>query len=94
MKNALHKNQYFKTLDEIYKVRYNALLSTANKHIFNRDYAFDAVQDAFVKAVIYHNKHKGRSFREQILHVLVIRSCKKINKKFGVEIPSGLLNED
>ncbi len=93
MKNPKHEPQYFTTLDQIYKERMNALMSTANKHIYNRDYSIDAVQEAFVKAVVYHNKHPDRNFREQIMHVLVIRACRKINKRFSAEIPSGLMQE-
>lgn len=70
-----------------------SFLSTANKHIFNREYAIDAVHDAFAKAQQYSNKNPGRNFREQILHVLIIRACRKYNKRFSAEIPYGSLND-
>ena len=89
----MNPKQYFTSLETMYKLRLNSFLQTANKHIYNRDYALDAVHDAFVKAQVYKNKHPDRNFREQILHVLIIRAARKINKKFSSEISSGLMNE-
>lgn len=53
----------------------------------------DAVQDAFVKAQEYFKKNPDRKVRENILHWLVIKACKKLNK-YSREIPVGLFRED
>lgn len=87
--SKINPKQYFKSLEDLYKLRMGSFMQTANKHIFNRDYSIDAIQDAFTKAQTYHTKHPDRNFREQILHVLVIRACRKYNKKYGAEIPFG-----
>lgn len=89
----INPRQYFKDLDTAYKVRFNALLSTACRHIYNRDYAVDAVQDAFVRAQVYFKDHPDRKVRENILHWLVIKSCKRLNK-YSREIPYGAFMND
>lgn len=89
----INNRQYFKDLDTAYKLRFGALMSTAYRHVYNKDLAVDAVHDAFVKAVEYFNKNKERKVRENILHWLVIKSCKKINK-FSREVPYGLFREN
>ncbi len=91
--SKVNTNQYFKNLEDLYNLRMSSFLQTANKHIFNRDFSIDAIHDAFVKAQVYHNKHPDRNFREQILHVLIIRAARKINKKYSQEVSSGLMNE-
>ena len=88
----INDRQYFKDIETAYRLRFNALYVTACKHIYNKDLAVDAVHDAFTKATEYFNKHPERKIRENILHWLTIKACKKINK-FSREIPVGLFNE-
>lgn len=84
--------QYFNTVEELYKNRFGVLTSVASRHIYNRDYAVDAVQDAFCKAVEYFNKHPEKKVRESIVIWLVLKACKKYNK-FSVEVPFGLMKD-
>jgi hypothetical protein len=57
-----------------------AFLSLARKHIFNRDYAIDAVHDAFAKSVEYFNRYPENKVRESILNWLILKACKEYNK--------------
>ncbi len=93
MKNKDHQPQYFTKLEDLYKLRMGSFMQTANMHIFNKDYAMDAIHDAFAKAQVYHNKNPERNFREQIMHVLIIRSCRKYNKKYSQEVSFDRINE-
>lgn len=80
--------QYFKTVEEIYEKRFNALLAVANRHVYNKDLSVDAVHDAFAKAIEYFNKNPERKVREQIMIWLVLKACKRLNKH-SKEIPFG-----
>lgn len=88
----LNPKQFFLTVEDIYKARMNSFLALASRHVYNKDYAIDAVQDACVKAVIYFKEHPERKVREQIMRWLILKSCKKINK-YSKEVPYGLMNE-
>lgn len=70
----------------------NAFLALASRHVFNKDHAVDAVQDAVVKTVEYFKKNPDRKIREQIVRWQVLKACKRINK-YSKEIPYGLMNE-
>lgn len=80
--------QYFKTVEELYEKRFNALLAVANRHVYNKDLAVDAVHDAFAKALEYFKKNPDKKVREQIMVWLVLKACKKLNK-YSAEIPFG-----
>lgn len=89
----INPKQYFTDVESIYKARFNSFLALASRHVYNKDYAVDAVQDAMVKAVEYFAKNPHRKVREQIMRWLILKSVKKINK-YSKEIPWGLMNED
>lgn len=76
----------FNTLEEAYKALVPSLVSYASKHIYNKDYAIDAVQDAFVKAQIYLSKHPGARISGFLLKREVIRACRRLNK-YSIEVP-------
>lgn len=84
-----YPKQYFKSLEEIYRLRFGAFLSLANRHIYNKDYAIDAVHEAFEKSVEYFNKNTTRKVREQIIQWRILRACKRLNK-YGKEVPVGI----
>ena len=77
----------FNTLEEAYKALVPSLVSYASKHIYNRDYAIDAVQDAFVKAQIYLNKRPTARVSGFLLKREVIRACRRLNR-YSVELPT------
>lgn len=79
--------QYFESVEQLYNVRLNYLISFASRHIYNRDFAIDAVHDALAKAVEYFAKHEDRKVQLQIIEWLIIKSCKKLNK-YSNEIPT------
>ena len=89
----LNPKQWFPDVESIYKARMNSFLALASRHVYNKDFAIDAVQDACVKAVEYFKKNPERKVREQIMRWLILKSCKKINK-YSKEIPFGLFRED
>jgi DNA-directed RNA polymerase specialized sigma24 family protein len=78
----------YDTLDEAYRELVPSLVAYAKKHIYNRDFAIDAVQDAFVKAQIYLNKPKnaGKKVSGFLLKRETIRACRRLNK-YSVEVP-------
>ena len=88
--------QYWPTVSALYEKRHAHFVSLAMRHLFNRDYAFDAVNDAFAETVKYFNKpqHKEKKVREHIVVFQVLKACKRINKRFSLELPSGLMNTD
>lgn len=88
----MNPKQWFPDVESIYKARMNSFLALASRHVYNKDYAIDAVQDACVKAVEYFKKNPERKVREQVMRWLILKSCKKINK-YSKEIPFGLMNE-
>jgi hypothetical protein len=51
------------------------------------------VHDAFAKAQKYFNDNPERKVRENILHWLVIKACKKLNK-YSREVPFGVFREE
>ena len=77
----------FDTLDEAYTELYPKLVSIARRHIFNQDYAQDAVQDAFVKALVYSKNNPKRKISGFIIARELMRSCRRINKKGSQDIP-------
>ena len=86
--------QYFGSVEDMYKCRLNSFISLAGRHLYNRDYAIDAVHDAFIRAVEYFTKNPDKKVREHIMNFHILKACKKINKKNSWEIPYGLLNSD
>ncbi len=88
----INKKQWFPDVESIYKARMNSFLALASRHVYNKDYAIDAVQDACVKAVEYFKKNPDRKVREQVMRWLILKSVKKINK-YSKELPYGLMNE-
>lgn len=88
----INPRQFWPDVESIYKARMSSFLALASRHVYNKDYAIDAVQDACVKAVEYFKKNPERKVREQIMRWLILKSCKKINK-YSKEIPYGLFNE-
>ena len=74
------------TFEQAYKTKFLSLSYFARTRLFNADYAFDAVQDAFTKAVIYLKKHSKETLSDFILKREVIRACRRINKRFSYEI--------
>lgn len=89
----INPKQWFPDVESIYKARMNSFLALASRHVYNKDYAIDAVQDACVKAVEYFKKNPERKVREQVMRWLILKSCKKINK-YSKEIPYGLFREE
>ena len=90
--HGINNKQYFTNVEDAYRTMYSKLLDVARKHIYNKDYGVDALQDAFLMAQSYHNKNPKMKIRSSILYVLVIRACKKYNKH-SREVPFGLMNE-
>lgn len=89
----INPKQYWPSIDAIYRARMNAFLALASRHVFNKDHAIDAVQDAMVKSVEYFKDKPDRKIREQIIRWQVLKACKRINK-YSKEIPYGLFRED
>ena len=83
--------QWFPTVEALYKARLNALLAVASRYVYNKDLALDMVHDALAKSLAYFQKHPERKIRENIVHLLIIKACKKANKT-SVEVPYGLMN--
>ena len=88
----INPRQYWESVDALYKARLNSFIALASRHVYNKDLAIDAVQDAMVKCVEYIKKNPDRKLRENIARWLILKSCKKINK-YSKEIPYGLMNE-
>lgn len=78
----------YENLEEAYIDLYPKLVSIARRHIYNQDYAQDAVQDAFTKTVIYTNKHKGKKVSGFIIARELMRACRRINKKGSFDTPT------
>ena len=76
----LNKKQFWSNVEAIYRARMGSFIQIARSHLYNRDYAIDAVQDAFTKAVEYFNKNPGRKVRERVMRWLILKACKKINR--------------
>ncbi len=88
----INPKQWWSSVESIYKARMNSFLDLASRHVYNKDHAIDAVQDAMVKAVEYFKKNPDRKVREQVLRWLILKSCKKINRH-SKEIPFGLFQD-
>lgn len=82
----------YNNLDEAYKDLVDSMTNTARRHIFNTDYAIDAVHDAFTKTVEYVSKKPDTKISEFIIQRELMRACRRINKKYSPEISSGLMN--
>lgn len=78
--------QFFRTIEQLYKERLNAFLALASRHVYNRDHAIDIVHAALAKSLDYFKKHPERAAREQIVHWLILKECKRKNKE-SREIP-------
>jgi len=78
----------YDTLDEAYTELFPRLVSIARRHIYNQDYAQDAVQDAFCKTVEYSKKNPGRKISGFIIARELMRACRRINKKGSQDIPT------
>lgn len=90
---AVHSNQWFKSVEDLYKAKLPALLSLAKRHIYSADLALDVVHDALAKSLVYFQKHPEKKVREQIVHLQILKACKRANK-YSVEFAFGLLNSD
>lgn len=90
MPKPINPKQFWLTVDEIYKKRLNAFLSTARRHSYNQDEAIDIVHAALAKSITYFKKKKNadRKVREQIVHWLIIKECKRHNRG-SIEVPYG-----
>ena len=80
----------YDTLDEAYRELFPRLVNIAKRHIYNQDFAQDAVQDAFIKTVEYTKKpkNKGRKISGFIVARELMRACRRINKKGSQDIPT------
>lgn len=83
----------FDTLDEAYRGLFDVLLAIANRHIYNRDYAVDAVHNAFTKAAENIAKKPTNRVSGFLLARETVRACRRLNK-YSVEVPSGTIGED
>ena len=90
---AVHSNQWYPTVEALYRAKLPALLSLAKRHVYRHDLALDVVHDALAKSLVYFQKHPDKKVREQIVHFQILKACKRANK-YSVEFASGLLNQD
>lgn len=88
MPKPINPKQFWLTVEEIYAKRLNAFISTARRHCYNQDDAIDVVHSALAKSITYFQKNPHRKVREQIVHWLIIKECKKHNKG-SIEVPYG-----
>lgn len=78
----------YDSLDLAYKDLSERLTSIARRHIYNRDYAVDAVHDAFVKAAEYVQKNPKRKVSGFLIARELMRACRRLNKRSSVEVPT------
>jgi len=78
----------YATADEAYTDLAVRMAHVARRHIFNRDWAQDAVHDAFTKAIEYVNKNKDRRVSGFLLMRELMRACRRINKRGSIEVPT------
>src|SRR5688500_4363842 len=90
MPKPINTQQFWLTVEEIYDKRLNAFLSTDRRQCYNQDDAIDIVHSALAKSIAYFQKKKNadRKVREQIIHWLIIKECKRYNKG-SIEVPYG-----
>lgn len=87
-KNTAGTNQYFTSVEEIYRTRFNAFVALASRHVYNKDLAIDVVHNAMVKTLEYKSKRPKMNVDERIIRFLILKACKKMNK-YSVEVPYG-----
>lgn len=75
-------------IEEAYKDLAVRMSAVARRHIYNRDYAIDAVHDAFTKAAENAKKKPGKGVSGFILMRELMRACRRINKKGSIEVPT------
>lgn len=78
--------QFFRTIEQLYKERFNSFVSLAARHVYNRDHAVDVVHSALARSIEYFNKHPERNAREQLVNWLILKECKKKNRE-SKEVP-------
>lgn len=91
--NIEFSKQWFPTVEALYKAKLNSLLALASRHLYQKDQAMDVVHNALVKSLIYFNKNPTKKVREQVVHLEILRACKRANR-YCVEVPSGSMNYD
>ena len=64
------------------------LTHVARRHIYNKDYATDAVHDAFTKTCAHIEKHPDHKVSGFIIVRELMRACRRINKIGSMEVPT------
>ena len=83
----------YNNIDDAYSALVGPLKYYASQHIFNKDYAIDAVHDAFQKALEYVSKHPKTRISAFLLRRETARACRRLNKySREISIPFGFEN--
>lgn len=81
------KGQYFKSIEELYRVRFGAFMKFALQVTANKDLAIDVVHNAFVKTLEYKKANPERNVRESVVMWLIAKEAKKTNRISNKEVP-------
>ena len=86
-------SQFFLTVTELYDKRLNYLIQFAKSHLYQGDFALDAVHNAVMKSIEYFAKPEnvGRKVYIRNVEYSILRECKRHNKLSSIEKAVGLM---
>ena len=87
MASKYGKDNYFKSVEDIYKRRLSSLVKFAHTNLVQHDQALDVVHDALTKTLVYLNRRPKAKISEKLVRTLIFRACtKKNNDKCGITL--------